>query len=123
MCIVSLMTLILIPNIAEAKTIKLNETVTSTGGCKWTITGWIDVGFFPPSINHYDVWVVDCHGNKTHFVGMAINPNNTNGNTQFSDFENQYEIIFAPVPNQIPDPREIFDIIKTIGLNPSNQNE
>jgi hypothetical protein len=123
MCLVALMTTFFVPNIAEAKKINLNEFVTSTGGCKWTITGWIDVGFFPPSINHYDVWVTDCHGNKTHFVGMRFNPDKTNENIQYADFEKQYEIIFAPVPDQLPHPSEIFDIIQSIVLNPKNKNE
>ena len=74
------MTLILIPNIAEAKTIKLNETVTSTGGCKWTITGWIDVnvefGWPPISVNNYDITISGPCG-KHHFIGMVIPPSSS----------------------------------------------
>lgn len=120
---VALFTTFIFPNYAEAKKINLNETITSTGGCKWKITGWIDVSFIPPSINHYDVWVTDCHGNTTHFVGIPVIPDNTNGNTSLTDFESQYNIIFAPVPNQIPNPTDIFEIIKLIGINSNNQNE
>jgi hypothetical protein len=114
---------------AYSKIIKFDRTVTGTNGCTWRLTGWIDVSLVPPGIEHYDVWVTDCHGNKTHFVGMAINPNNGNGNgngtgnTNYDDFNHQYHVEAAPVPDQLPEQHEVFAFVIDYGLNHANGGE
>ncbi len=85
--ILSVLVVVLIISVALATTrININGAINE-GGCVWKVKGWIDVSFFPPSLNHYDVYATDCHGTVHHFSGRAINPNNSNGNNNLSDFE------------------------------------
>ncbi len=64
---------------ALARKIYLDHNVTSSDGCEWHITGWVDVslewGWPPISIDHYDVTLSGPCGTH-HFVGMAMPPEN-----------------------------------------------
>lgn len=123
MSLLSILCVVILPQQIEAKKIQLNESVTSTDGCRWKIVGWIDVSFIPPKINQYDVTITDCHGNVTHFVGLVLNQNNPLENQCLSDFNYQYEILSVLSPNNILSPIDIFNIIKSISLNLQNQND
>ena len=117
MIAVSFLATMLMPEQIEAKQIKLNETVTSTDGCTWTIKAWIDVSILPPSINKWDVTNTDCKSNVTHFVGLAINPNNPIGNSILGDFDTNFEMIQIGIPGTMMSQNEMFGIIKSLSFN------
>ena len=51
--------------------IQVDQYSTDTNGHQHHIHGWIDVQFFPPKINHWDIYY-----DNTHFRGIrAENPN------------------------------------------------
>lgn len=62
---------------ALARKINLDHHVTSSDGCEWHITGWVDVslewGWPPISIDGYDVTMSGPCGTH-HFQGLAIPP-------------------------------------------------
>lgn len=75
-----------IPNEASAKRIKIHKVLTDQNGGSWTIDGWLDISIVPPSVDDWDIWVIDPDGNRHHFVGGIINPN-YNENTGIFSFD------------------------------------
>lgn len=74
------------PETVQAKKISFDEWATDSRGGRHHIHGWIDVGFFPPRINHWDVYYDD-----THFTGLIRNPNLDHTPTAF-EIEDVYEM-------------------------------
>ena len=67
---------------AEAKRIQINESVTSSDGRVWQITGWIDVsavfGWPPIKVNGYDITMTGSNGQSYHFQGRVFAPSGGN---------------------------------------------
>lgn len=70
----------LISNDAAAKKVNIDTYLTASNGCKFHVTGWVDVGigWNGVTVNHYDI-NMDGQGNATngdpcgdyHFNGMV----------------------------------------------------
>lgn len=69
-----------IEKVANLKRIKVDTWLTSTGGVKYHITGWVDVsiGFGGVSISHYDITIAG-GGISIHFQGKVASTPNKDG--------------------------------------------
>lgn len=62
----------LISNSASAKKVTVDTYVTADNGCKFHVTGWVDVGisFIGITVDHYDI-TMDGDCGHYHFTGMV----------------------------------------------------
>lgn len=110
------MFLIVFPNVTNAKKSNINMAVKDQHDCAWSITGWVEYSILPPKISDYDVWAVDCHGNKYHFTGMIIS--GTVGNN-LNDFNYTFAQVECPQGCNDNDKYFVFNqVLDFVNTNP-----